>query len=656
LTQPQAISGLGGIGKTQTAVEFAYRYQDDYEFIQWVKAESTESMISDFATMAYLLDLPEQQEQEQSRVVDAVKRWFQEHTGWLLIFDNADDLTILWDFLPTGGKGHILLTTREQATGRIARRIEIEKMEPEEGAYFLLRRAALLDPDAPLDAASPRDLKAAREIVQAMIGLPLAIDQAGAFIDETRCSLSDYLHFFQTRQANLLQRRGRLAIDHPDSVAATFSLSFEKVQKANPAAADLLYLCAFLDPDGIQEEIFTGGASQLGPTLQPIATDPIKLNEAIGALLTYSLLSRSQNHSLTVHRLVQVVLKHSMKKNTQRRWAERVVRAVNLAFPEGKYENWLRCQQFIPHVLACRVLIDQWDMALPEAAQLLDTAGYYLTESAQYEQAELLLQLALAIRERVLGPTHPDTATSFNDLASLYRRQGKYELAEPLYQRALDIRERVLGPEHPDTAASLNSLALLYYNRGGYEQAEPLYLRAITIGEKTLGLEHPDLATWLNNLAQLYLNQSKYKQAELLYLRAFAIREHMLGPDHPDTATSINDLAALYDDQGKYDQAEPLYLRALAIYEKVLGPDHPWTATGLNNLAVLYKNQGKYDQAEPLFQRALAIRERVLGPEHPNTATSFITLAQLYQAQGKDEQAEKLFQRAQAIRERRQKP
>jgi len=402
----QAISGMGGIGKTQTAVEYAYRYQDDYECIYWIKAESRESIISDFVTTAYLLDLPEQQEQEQSRVVAAVKRWFQENTGWLLIFDNADDLTIIRDFLPQGGKGHILLTTREQATGRIAQRIEIEKMEPEEGALFLLRRAAILAQDAPLEDASPNDHEAARKIVQAMDGLPLALDQAGAFIDETQCSLTDYLDFFETRQADLLKRRGRLATDHPDSVAATVSLSFEKVQKANPAAADLLCLCAFLDPDGIQEEIFTEGASELGPTLKPLAADRIKLSETIGTLLTYSLLSRSPDHSLTIHRLAQVVLKHGMNKNTQRRWAERVVRAVNLAFPAAEYENWLRCQQFMPHVLACKALIEHWDMTMPEAAQLLNDAGYYLRESAQYLQAEPLLQRALDIRERVLGPEH----------------------------------------------------------------------------------------------------------------------------------------------------------------------------------------------------------------------------------------------------------
>jgi hypothetical protein len=161
-------------------VEYAYRYQDDYEFIQWVKADSRESIISDFVTMAYLLDLPEQQ--EQARVVEAVKRWFQEYTDWLLIFDTADDLPMVREFLPYGGKGHILLTTREQATGRIAQRIEIEKMELDEGALFLLLRAGLINPDASLDAAFPADLKAARKIVQAMDGLPLALDQTGAFM------------------------------------------------------------------------------------------------------------------------------------------------------------------------------------------------------------------------------------------------------------------------------------------------------------------------------------------------------------------------------------------------------------------------------------------------------------------------------------------
>src|SRR6266480_6136977 len=351
-----AISGMGGIGKTQTAVEYAFRYRDNYDTILWVKAESLESINSDFVTIAHLLNLPAKQEQEQHLIIEAVKGWFKNHVGWLLIFDNADDLEMVRGFLPMDGQGYILLTTRAQATRHIAQRIEIEEMDVEEGALVLLRRAAILDPDAPLEAASTTDRAIASEISQTMDGVPLALDQAGAYIEDTQCGLTDYLHLFQIRQEELLQRRGKLTTDHPDSVSTTWSLAFEKVQQANVAAADLLRLCTFLDPDIIQEEIITKGASELGSVLQPVAADPIKLNDAIGTLLSYSLVRRNPDHTLSIHRLVQVVLKHSMNKSVQRRWAERAVRAVYQAFPVVDYGNWLRCQEYIPQVLTCNAL------------------------------------------------------------------------------------------------------------------------------------------------------------------------------------------------------------------------------------------------------------------------------------------------------------
>jgi tetratricopeptide (TPR) repeat protein len=646
-----ALSGLGGIGKTQTTVEYAYRYRNDYDTILWVKAESLESINSDFVTIAHLLNLPEKQEQEQHRIIEAVKRWFKNHSGWLLILDNADDLEMVRAFLPTDGQGYILLTTRAQATRRIAQRIEIEEMDVDEGALFLLRRAAIIDSNTTLDAASIADQTTAREISQVMDGLPLALDQVGAYIEETQSSLSDYLHLFQTRKEELLQRRGKLTTDHPNSVATTWSLAFEKVQQANPAAADLLRLFSFLAPDVIQEEIITKGASELGSNLQPVAADPIKLNEAIGTLLTYSLVRRNPDHTLSIQRLVQVVLKQGMKKSVQRLWAERAIRAVNQAFPEVDYENWLRCQEYIPQVLICDALIEQWDMSILEAAQLLDDAGYYLYKSANYEEAEPLLQRALVIREHVLGSDHPDTALSLNNLALLYHNQGKYEQAEPLYQRALTIDEKAYGSDHSEVATDLNNLALLYASQGKYEEAEPLYQRSLAIYEHVLGPDHPDMAGSLNNLAGLYRYQRKYELAEPLMQRALAIRERVLGSDHPDTASSLNNLALLYDSQGKYEEAEPLYQRALAIYERMLGPDHPDTANSLNNLALLYDSQGKYELAEPLIQRALAIRERVLGPDHPDTANSLNNLALLYVSQSKYEEAEPLIQRALAIYE-----
>jgi tetratricopeptide (TPR) repeat protein len=425
-------------------------------------------------TLAHLLKLPEQQEQDQHLMVEAVKRWFHDRARWLLIFDNADDLIMTRAYLPVGGQGHILLTTRAQATSSIAQRIEVERMDPEEGTLFLLHRANILDLGAPLATASQIDRLKASEIVQEMGGLPLALDQAGAFIEETQCGLSDYLQLYRTRQADLLKRRGKLVTDHPDSVATTWSLSFEKVEQANPVAADLLRLCAFLDPDAIPEEIISKGAPALGPVLRAVAAEPIKLNEAIADLRTYSLVRRNPDHTLTIHRLVQAVLKQGMNANTRRRWAERAVRAVSHAFPEVDYNTWLHCQQYIPQVQTCASLIDQWGMTFPEATQLLMQAGDYLEQSAQYAQADPLLQRALAIREKILGPEHLDTGYALHQLAILYGDQGKYEQAEPLYLSALAIKEKILGPEHPDTGNTLHSLAVLYRRQGRYEHRAPL--------------------------------------------------------------------------------------------------------------------------------------------------------------------------------------
>jgi CHAT domain-containing protein/tetratricopeptide (TPR) repeat protein len=275
----------------------------------------------------------------------------------------------------------------------------------------------------------------------------------------------------------------------------------------------------------------------------------------------------------------------------------------------------------------------------------LQKQGKYL-EAAQIQEKEL------AWTQQHLGPDHPDTATSLNNLALLYMNQGAYAKAEPLLIRALAIYEKALGPDHPDTAASLNNLAELYRSQGAYAKAEPLLIRALAIYEKALGPDHPDTATSLLNLAALYMNQGAYAKAETFYLRALAIREKALGPDHPDTATSLNNLAELYRSQGAYAKAEPLLIRALAIYEKALGPDHPDTAASLNNLAMLYMNQGAYAKAETFYLRALAIREKALGPDHPDTATSLNNLAELYRSQGAYAKAEPLLIRALAIYEK----
>jgi hypothetical protein len=515
LTQPQAISGLGGIGKTNIAVEYAYRHEPDYRAVLWVNAATRETVIADYVTLAAQLQLPEKEAPDQTITVAAVKDWLENTSDWLLIFDNADDLALVEDFLPVKGHGHLLLTTRAQAPGTLARSIEVEEMDTQEGTLLLLRRAKVLAPNAPLDQASLEDRTSAEAIVHAMDGLPLALDQAGAYIEETACGLVTYLERYQHQPIPLLQRRGVSGKDHPLPVAKTWSLSFGQVEGQSPAAADLLHLCAFLAPDAIPEELMVEGARELTPPLQPLATTSSLLDEAIAILRRFSLLRRNpQDHTLWVHRLVQAILRASLSEHTQQEWAERTVRAVNQAFPTVSFETWPACQRCLPHAHACADLITHYRLVFPEAADLLNQAATYMYDRGLYTEAEPLYQGALEIREQVLGAMHPDTAISLNNLARLYHAQGKYEQAEPLLKRALEIREQVLGAMHPDTAISLNNLALLYDAQGKYEQAEPLLKRALQICEQVLGATHPDTALIRENYAELLQNRKQKKKGQ----------------------------------------------------------------------------------------------------------------------------------------------
>jgi len=269
---------------------------------------------------------------------------------------------------------------------------------------------------------------------------------------------------------------------------------------------------------------------------------------------------------------------------------------------------------------------------------LSDLATLLRDVTCAFAEARKVLEHVLAIRQKVLGPDHPDTAKSLDDLAKLIYALGEYETARPLFERALAIRERVLGPDHPATAKSLNNLAELLRTLSEYETARPLFERALAIIENVLGLDHPLTAASLNNLANVLAALGEYEAARPLYERALLIRENVLGPDHPDTAMSLNNLALLL----KTEAARPLYERALAINEKVLGPDHPLTANSLNNLARQLKSAGEYEAARPLYERALAIREKVLGPDHPDTALSLNNLAGLLDTLGECEAARPL--------------
>ncbi len=648
-TQSYALHGIGGIGKTQLAIEYAYRHRYDYEAILWIQAETQTTLVSSFVALADQLSLFEKTEEDQSKIVAAVLRWLNRHKGWLLILDNVEDLSLLKPFLPATDQGALLLTTRLQDLGTLAQTVELSPMTMQEGHDFLLVRTKRLHQD---EERAPIDLQeeiVVQQIVSEMEGLPLALEQAGAYIEATQCTPSDYLHLFRTAQYRLLNEH-EPSSDHPLSVSRTFALAFKRVEQRNRLAAELLTVCAFLAPEAIPETFLLEGGSSLDPTFEALMTDPLAFSEAIKVLLSYSLIQRqATTHTIIVHRLVQAVLKGRLSEATQRIWARRVIELMARHFPSSEgiqADYWTVCEQLLPHAQRCLFLSDQWKNEEALRLPLMSHVATYLTKRAQYTQAEPLFIQAIHMGEQAPGPQHPLVAEALHGLATLYLEQNKYAEAEPLFVRTIHIREQMLGARHPLTATSLERLALLYCRRGKYDQAEPLLQRALSINKQAFGPEHPQVAQDLISLGILYHEQSKYDQAEPLLQRALSINKQAFGPEHPQVALPMNNLGNLYYRQGKYEQAESLYQDVLRIWQQALGSEHPRVANPLNNLGALYYEQGKYEQAESLYQRALHIWQHSLGPECSQVAYLLNNLGELYYEQGKYEQAESLYQRA----------
>lgn len=654
LSQSYALSGLGGIGKTQTAIEYAYRYANDYTAVLWVNAETGEQIASSFVAFAELLHLPEKGESEQKRVISAVTHWLTAHDQWLLIFDNVEDTQVIKGFVPPTRSGALLFTSRKQALGIGTHTLDLEKMLPAEGLRFLLHRARLLDPACPLDLLESGDRAAAREIVSLMDGLPLALDQAGAYIEATCCSLADYLSLLRATPLRLLDERETYA-EHPQSVTRTFVLAFEQLEQKHPQAAELLMGCSFLAPAAIPETLFLEGATHLGPAFEAMAADPLQFQAAMKALLSYSLIQRqAATHTLTIHRLVQAVLQGRLPKAAQHFWARRLIHTMSLLFPAKRtlVHYWQQCEQLLPHALVGIALGDQWDTDVVDRVALINRVATYFWNRAQLTEAEALLQRALSLCESALGSEHLQTADSLLGLANIFLHQGKYEMAEQLYLRNLYILERTLGPEHLRVATPLNNLACLYLEQGRYGEVEALYQRAFHIRKQALTEEHPLVASSCANLATLYQELGKYEEAETLFARALVIAEQTLGPEDPQVAFPLAGLATIFLKQGKYSRAETLFARALLLRQQTLGPEHPLLADMLNGLATLYRELGKYEKAEEFYQRAVHIRQEGLGAEHPEIAEPLYGLATLYRELGKYEKAEVLYQRAFSLREK----
>ncbi len=460
-----------------------------------------------------------------------------------------------------------------------------------------------------------------------------------------------YLALLHTRQAWLLQQRGERARDHPASVSTTFHLSLTATAGRHPAASELLQVCALLQPEAIPEEFFLQGAVYLGTTLATVCRDVLEWNQVVAAACAYSLLRRQpQEQTVSMHRLVQAVLKDMLPQAVQRTWKSRILGSMSALFPSDEKEQadyWQRCERLLPHALLCLT----WSEEEALRVALMTHVATYLVARSRFAEAEALYLQAKRLGEQSLGADHPQVAEILSGLALLYSAQGKSAEAEALYLQAKRLGEQSLGADHPQVAEILCRLAMFYSDQGRYAKAEARYRRVLSIREQTLGAEHPQVATVFQLLAVLYDKLGRYAEAEPLYQKALRIREQTLGAEHPQVATVLYNLAANYQEQGRDAEAEPLLQRTLHIWEQVLGPDHPRVAFPLHSLAEICQKQGRYAEAQSLFQRALHIWEQVYGSQHRLVAAALHSMALLAQEQGKDAEAEMLFQHAISLQE-----
>jgi len=613
--------------------------------------------LNDFAGIATRLKLPGYDPQDQRTLIPVLHQWLTQQRDWLLILDNADDLPMVRSFIPPKPNpgGHILLTTRTRATGAIAQPIEVDKLDEHEGTLLLLRRAGVIGPNELADQVPDEITTIAHAIVTAMAGLPLALDQAGGYIEETGCILSDYLQLYQQHRRELLNWRSQLSPDYPATVATTWSLAFQRIEQANPATATLLQFCAFLAPDAIPEGIIRQITDDPGDILKELASDTFKLNAALEILRRYSLVRRNTGtQTLTLHRLVQVVLQDTMPQEMQVIWAKCVINTLNKCFliaPEQQFA----LEEYVPHAYVCLELIDRYGLTLPFAAELLLKVGNYLQVYARYKEAEVFYQNAIDIYKKLYGNDQLAIALPLSKIGQLYDSQDHFEDAESYYQRALTIYTKLQG-EKKDITEIWHLMARLYHRQERYQQAEEAYYKTFGLyeafdadfpGTFTANVE-TDIAILCHDLAMLYEERGNYKEAgELFKVTKLTTRNKLsLTTNGIAVSAFLDIMMKYYHDRGEYEELEELYQELLTTSEVQLGSEHPVTAAIIHELAWYRRWQGNNKEAEILYQRALSIREKVLGTKHTSTAKTLYYLGMLKRELGKDEEAEILYKQA----------
>ncbi|MGB3759735.1 MAG: tetratricopeptide repeat protein [Rivularia sp. (in: cyanobacteria)] len=646
-----ALSGMGGVGKTELAICYARQHENDYPGgICWINAKSSNpaaEIIQRFQLHHPNLKIPQEINGKPLNIKEQLdwcwQNW-QPSTGrFLLIFDDITNLGYLPLILPTNNRFRVLLTTRIRNLDANIQEIPIDVLPADKALELLTKLIG--------KSRIQRDLETASQLCERLGYLPLGVELVGRYLrEQPDLSLTEMLGRLRLEDEALQYQSGYLSTAQL-GVKAAFELTWQQLDIMTQHMGMFLSLFA---QAVIPWQFLESGTSPL----TSFGGDEEKISRVKNKLFKLHLIQPVETKSACykIHPLIREFLQQKLnqlkdKNQYKRSFCENLIEIAKRIPQSLTLEDIKSVEDAIPHL---KEIVENYLDAVSDENlySVFDGFGRFYFGQGLYALAQPWYQQSVSVVKSRLGVNHPDTATSLNNLANLYLHQGKYEQAEPLYIQTLELRKQFFGENHPNYAESLNNLALLYHSQGKYEQAEPLYIQALDLRKQFFSENHPNYAESLNNLAVLYLTQGKYKQAEPLCIQALDLRKQLLGVNHPNYAESLNNLALIYESQRRYKQAELFYIQALKLRKQLLGVNHPKTATSLNNLAIFYDRQGKYKQAESLYIQALELIKQLLGENHPFTANSLNNLALLYFNQGKYEQAEPLYIQALEIAER----
>ncbi|KAK8009151.1 hypothetical protein PG991_011702 [Apiospora marii] len=686
--QRTVIEGLGGIGKTQVAMEAAYRVRDAHSdcAVFWVPAVNMTMFENTYRDIGRALEI-HGMEDDKADVKALVKTALsQEEAGsWLLVVDNADDAALLFggdqllSHLPWSRKGSILFTTRNhQAAVRFEAREHIYRLTSLDYCESVQLLHQGLQPG---QIGEPHSTAA---LLNYLVHLPLAIRQAAAFMGmNSNVAVPTYLGYCRSSNHEMVEilskdfdDRDRYdAIENP--IATTWLISFRHIKRDNRFAAEYLQFCCFL------------AEKDIPVSLLPQQENKIKRDEAIGTLAAYAFIQQrnvpyGMLDRFDIHRLVRLAMRNWLReKGEEEEQFTRTICGLAQALPPPTHETRQEWAGYLPHTEAAVAFEGQcaekralWTVLLctgsgneihgkyvnaepfnrqavkvarevfgaehPSTLSSMNNLANVLSSQGKYEEAERMHRQTVQQSEKALGAEHPDTLSSMNNLASVLSSQGKYEEAERMHRQTVQQSEKALGAEHPDTLSSMNNLASVLSSQGKYEEAERMHRQTVQQREKALGAEHPSTLTSMNNLASVLSSQGKYEEAERMHRQTVQRREKALGAEHPDTLGSMNNLAEVLSSQGKYEEAERMHRQTVQQSEKALGAEHPDTLGSMNNLANVLSSQGKYEEAERMHWQTVQQREKALGAEHPDTLASMNNLAEVLSSQGKYEEAERM--------------